>query len=78
VTDDERAILRFEELRPRNDRTKEAWIRTEFGISPTRYFQRLHRLVARPDVLEEFALVAHRVQRTIDLKVALRAERRFA
>ncbi|WP_181420123.1 DUF3263 domain-containing protein [Curtobacterium sp. MCPF17_003] len=78
MTDDERAILVFEEQRPRNDRGKEAAVRVEFGVSWVRYQQQLLRLVARDDVLAEFAPVAHRVQRVTADRVAARAARRFA
>jgi len=81
MTDDERAILVFEEQRPKNDRSKEAAVRDAFGVSWVRYQQLLLRLVAREDVLAEFAPVAHRVQRvqrvTAD-RVVARAARRFA
>lgn len=78
MTDDERAILVFEERRPRNDRGKEAAVREVFGVSWVRYQQRLLGLVAREDVLAEFAPVAHRVQRVTAERVAARAARRFA
>lgn len=63
MTDAERAILAFEEQYPRNDRVKEAAIRTELGMSWVRYRQVLLRLVEREDVLAAYAVVAHRVQR---------------
>lgn len=77
MTDDERAILAFEESRPRNDRRKEADIRTQFSMSWVRYRQLLTGLVRRPDVLAEFAGVAHRVKRATTAAVARRAARRF-
>lgn len=78
MNDDERAILRFEERNPRNDRTKEAAIREMFGVSWVRYRQQLLRLVDREDVVAEFPVVAHRVQRTTHRAVAMRAGRRVA
>lgn len=78
MTDDERAILVFEEQRPRNDRSKEAAVREVFGVSWVRYQQRLLGLVAREDVVAEFASVAHRVQRVTAARTAARAARRFA
>ncbi|WP_220036657.1 DUF3263 domain-containing protein [Curtobacterium sp. MCBD17_008] len=77
MNDSERAILGFEEQHPRNDRTKEAAIRTEFSMSWVRYRQRLGRLVQRQDVLEEYAVVAHRVERATTAAVAARVRRSF-
>jgi hypothetical protein len=77
MIDSERAVLAFEEQHPRNDRTKEAAIRTELDMSWVRYRQVLGRLVRRPDVLEEYAVVAHRVQRATSRAVSARASRRF-
>jgi hypothetical protein len=78
MTDEERTILMFEEEHPRNDRRKEAAVRDAFGVSWVRYQQRLLQLVRREDVLEEFAPVAHRVQRVTEQRTALRAARAFA
>jgi hypothetical protein len=77
MTDDERKLMAFEEANPRNDRRKEAAIRTELAMSWIRYRQLLVRLVSRSDVLEEYASVAHRVQRATAAGVASRAARRF-
>lgn len=78
MTDDERAVLTFEEQHPRNDRQKEAAIRTELDVSWVRYRQVLLRLVAREDVVREFPIVAHRVQRATEKSAANRAARRVA
>jgi hypothetical protein len=78
MTDDERAILTFEDQHPRNDRTKEALIRNELAVSWVRYRQVLLRLVERADVAQEFPIVTHRVQRTTEQSVANRAARRVA
>ncbi|MEK6310128.1 MAG: DUF3263 domain-containing protein [Curtobacterium sp.] len=78
MTDDERAILVFEETHPKNDRRKEAAVRTELGLSWVRYQQRVLGLISREDVLAEFAPVAHRVRRVTSERVALRSARRFA
>jgi len=77
MNDSERAVLAFEGQHPRNDRTKEAAIRTELDMSWVRYRQVLGRLVSRPDVLEEYAVVAHRVARATDDAVRLRTHWRF-
>ncbi|WIA97636.1 DUF3263 domain-containing protein [Curtobacterium sp. MCBA15_004] len=77
MSDDERRILEFEEANPRDDRQKEAAIRTGFAMSWVRYRQLLLRLVQREDVLAEHALVAHRVRRATAAGVARRAARHF-
>lgn len=77
MTDDERKLLDFEELNPRNDRRKEGAIRTEFAMSWVRYRQLLNRLVERQDVLAEYASIAHRVTAATAAAVARRAARRF-
>lgn len=78
MIDSERAVLAFEEQHPRNDRAKEAAVQTEFGVSWVRYRQVLGRLVRRPDVLAEYAVVAHRVERMAAAGQAARAARTFA
>ncbi|PZE66873.1 DUF3263 domain-containing protein [Curtobacterium sp. MCBD17_021] len=78
MIDSERAVLAFEEQHPRNDRTKEAAIRTELDMSWVRYRQVLGRLVQRQDVLDEYAVVAHRMQRATERGVAARAAKTFA
>lgn len=77
MTDDDRKLMEFEEAHPRNDRRKEAAIRSELSMSWVRYRQLLGRLVTRPDVLEQFASVAHRVERATAAGVARRAARRI-
>lgn len=67
MTDDERAVLRFEEQHPRNDRTKEAAVREALGVSWVRYRQLLLRLVGREDV-----------QRSTVCGVRARAHRSFS
>lgn len=78
MIDSERAVLAFEEQHPRNDRTKEAAIRNDLGLSWIRYRQVLLRLARRQDVLEEYPVVAHRVLRMTDAGVRARAARTFA
>jgi hypothetical protein len=77
MTDDDRKLLEFEEAHPRNDRRKEAAIRTELSMSWIRYRQVLSRLIVRPEVLEQYATVAHRVERATVAGVARRAARRL-
>jgi len=75
MTDEDRKLLDFEEAHPRNDRRKEAAIRTELSMSWVRYRQVLARLIVRPEVLEHYASVAHRVERATTAGVARRAAR---
>lgn len=77
MTDDERAILAFEERHPRNDRSKEAAARTELGLSWVRYRQILLRLIERADVVEAHALTVHRVQRATRAGIENRVRRTF-
>jgi hypothetical protein len=76
--DDDRRSRRLEERHPRSDRTKEATVRDVLGISWVRYRQRLLQIVQRRDVLEEYAVLAHRVIRMTDAGVRARASRSFA
>lgn len=78
MTGDERAVLAFEERYPRNDRAKEAAAREELGLSWVRYRQVLLQLVRREDVLEEYAVLAHRVERATYVSVQNRVRRRIA
>lgn len=77
MTDDEHAILAFEERHPRNDRSKEAAARTELGMSWVRYRQVLLRLVEREDVVRAHPLTVHRVQRATRAGVENRVRRTF-
>ncbi|WIE54195.1 DUF3263 domain-containing protein [Curtobacterium sp. MCBD17_003] len=78
MTDQEIQLLDFEQDHPRNDRRKEAEIRTTFGYSPVRYFQILNRLVKREDAVAAYPMLTRRLQRMTARAVRLRAERRFA
>lgn len=77
MSDDERAVLVFEEQHPKNDRRKEAAVREKFDVSWVRYQQRLLRLAKREDVLAEFAIVAHRVMNRTEAGAAARSSRSF-
>lgn len=55
---------------------KEARIRVEFDESPTRYYQRLNRLIDQPDVLAYAPLVVKRLRRLRDLRREARSSRR--
>ena len=77
MTDNERAILAFEERYPRNDRSKEAATRVELGMSWVRYRQTLLQLIEREDVIREYPLTVHRVRRATRAAVENRVRRTF-
>lgn len=60
MTDDDRDLLMFEEAHPRNDRRKEAAIRSTFGFSWVRYHQRLVTLSKDVDAVAEFPQIIRR------------------
>jgi hypothetical protein len=70
----ERRILDFEREAWRLRTTKDRAIREEFGFSPTRYHQLLHRAVDRPAALGYDPMLVRRLRRLR----ALRRKRRTA
>lgn len=63
MTDLEHQIMRFESRWWRLAGSKESAIRSELGISPTRYYQLLHQLIARPDVHATYPVLVNRLRR---------------
>lgn len=63
LSDTERAILDFEKHWWRYEGAKVKAIRERFGLSPTRYYQVLNRLVDNPQALQEAPVVVRRLQR---------------
>lgn len=61
MTDDDRALLDFEEAHPRNTNRKEAAVAEQFGIPLPRYYQRLLRLIERQEVVAEYPQLARRI-----------------
>lgn len=69
LTDEERELLAFEQLRFRFEGVKDDEIRERFGVSRARYEQRLRAIVDRPEAEAEYPVLIHRLRR-------LRAQRR--
>jgi hypothetical protein len=63
LTEDELALLDFEDQWWRHPAAKENNIRGQFGLAPTRYYQRLNRLVDRPEAEAARPVVVRRLQR---------------
>lgn len=73
----DRRVLAFEHDHTGHDRTKEADIRIEFAMSPTRYYQVLGRVIDSPAALAHDPQLVHRLQRLRRQRVAARAARSF-
>ncbi|MCT1710752.1 DUF3263 domain-containing protein [Dietzia cinnamea] len=63
MTEQEHDIMQFESRWWRLVGSKESAIRSELGISPTRYYQLLHQLIARPDVHAAYPVLVNRLRR---------------
>jgi hypothetical protein len=74
VNNTDRDILAFEGEWWRYAGNKERIIQERFGLSPTRYYQRLNRLLDEPEALAQQPAVVKRLQRLRET----RAQRRVA
>ena len=63
MNETDHAILAFEGEWWRYAGNKERVIRERFGLSPTRYYQRLNRLLDEPEALEQQPALVHRLLR---------------
>jgi hypothetical protein len=63
LTDTERSMLELERLWWKFPGAKEDFIARRFGISPTRYYSALNRLLARPEAMAYDAVTVKRLQR---------------
>ena len=63
LSEADRELLVFEQKWWKHRGAKDAAIRQQFGISPTRYYQRLRALADSPDVLAEFPMWVNRMRR---------------
>lgn len=63
MTDTDRAILSFESEWWHHAGTKERLIQQRFGMSAVRYYQRLNRLLDRPEALAEQPVLVKRLLR---------------
>lgn len=70
LDDHDRAILAFEQQPWRTTYAKDQAIREQFGISPTRYRQRLAQLVDNPAALEAHPVLLGRLRRIRDQRAA--------
>ena len=61
LTAQELALLDFEDQWWRAPGRKEAAIRAQFGVTATRYYQRLNGLIDRPEALAARPLVVRRL-----------------
>lgn len=56
-------LLAFEERAPRSVGAKEEAIRTELGMTPVRYYQRLNLLVDLPAAMAAYPVLTARLRR---------------
>ncbi|MET4780793.1 DUF3263 domain-containing protein [Glaciihabitans sp. UYNi722] len=77
MTDDDRALLTFEEAHPRDTPTKMKAISQDLRISATRYYQRLQHLMEVPEVIQEFPGLTKRLQRLHARRKKARESRTF-
>jgi predicted transcriptional regulator len=75
MTEEDRAILAFEETQHMDQAHHDEAVRQRFGLSPARYAQRLNVLVRRRDVLEAFPVLVHRLERQAAARLARRERR---
>ncbi|NHD18551.1 MULTISPECIES: DUF3263 domain-containing protein [Actinopolyspora] len=66
MNDTDRAILDFESEWWRHSGTKERLVQERFGLSATRYYQRLNRLLDDPEALEQAPALVNRLLRVRD------------
>ncbi|GAA4858583.1 DUF3263 domain-containing protein [Saccharopolyspora rosea] len=66
MNDTDRAILAFEKEHWHYAGNKERVIQERFGLSPTRYYQRLNRLLDEPEALAQQPALVKRLQRLRD------------
>ncbi len=78
LTETDRRILDFERDRSGDPAARQEAVRAEFGISATRYFQRLNLLLDEPAALAYDPLVVRRLRRERDRRQFERSARRLA
>jgi hypothetical protein len=78
LTDDEKALLDFEGAGWwKYSGAKETAVREQFGISATRYYQRLNVLIDRPEALAHAPLLVKRLRRLRSQRQRQRSARRL-
>lgn len=68
MTDDDREILEFERLWWQQAGAKENAIRERFGLSPTRYYQRLTHILDDPTAVQFEPILVRRLRRIRDAR----------
>lgn len=71
------AVLAFERQWWRHPGSKEQAVREQFGVSPTRYYQLLNRLIEREDSLRHDPLLVKRLRRARAERLRDRGARRL-
>lgn len=66
LSDTDLAVLRFAARAPRSVGAREDAVRSELGMQPIRYYQRLNRLLDSPDALAAEPQLVRRLQRLRD------------
>ena len=66
LSDTDLAVLRFAARAPRSVGSREDAVRSELGMQPIRYYQRLNRLLDSPDALAAEPQLVRRLQRLRD------------
>ncbi|HEX2417622.1 MAG TPA: DUF3263 domain-containing protein [Micromonosporaceae bacterium] len=69
------AILDLERTWWRHAGSKEREIRERFGISPTRYYQLLNRLIDNPDAIRHDPMLVRRLRRLRATRLRTRSDR---
>lgn len=77
MDDHERAILGFEHRWWKYPGAKEQAVRSELGISATRYYQVLNALIDRPEALAHDPLLVKRLRRLRAARQRARSARRL-
>lgn len=78
MDDHEREILDFEHRWWKYPGAKEQAVRTQFGISATRYYQLLNALIDRPEALAHDPLLVRRLRRQRTRRLRTSSGRRLA
>lgn len=73
MTDDDRALLAFEKQWWKTPGAKEEAIRDQLGMSTTRYYQRLARILDDPAALAVDPILVRRLHRIRDARAVRRA-----
>lgn len=76
LSDSEIALLELERRQWRLAGAKEAAIRAELGLTPTRYYQLLAAMIDRPEALQYDPVLVNRLRRRLDNRRRVRASRR--